>query len=188
MISHFFLERFFSPRFIIPQIVLQDFVGWIRCLFFSHDLRRVGMDRWISKELAALGANALLHLAGMAVPWRWSVGLRTHLAQGDRYGRMTESTDGTTRLVFSRGKKEQFLEKSLKIMDFVSISWMSFSWEDFEVAPLREKKQSNRWDVFRSNGLVQVEDTLTENGGPFFLGERFSLVDIMCPGSSELER
>ena len=27
----------------------------------------------------------------------------------------------------------------------------------------------------------QVEDTLSENGGPFFLGERFSLVDIMCP-------
>ena len=27
-----------------------------------------------------------------------------------------------------------------------------------------------------------MEDTLSENGGPFFLGERFSLVDIMCPG------
>ena len=27
--------------------------------------------------------------------------------------------------------------------------------------------------------LRKVEDTLTENGGPFFLGERFSLVDIM---------
>ena len=36
--------------------------------------------------------------------------------------------------------------------------------------------------VFRLR-LVQVEDTLTENGGPFFLGERFSLVDIMCPPS-----
>ena len=35
------------------------------------------------KELAALGAHALLHLAGMAVPWRWSSRLRTNLAEGD---------------------------------------------------------------------------------------------------------
>lgn len=147
--SNFFLETFFFPPFFHhSKIVLQDFVGWIRSLFFStNDLRR-WMDRWISKELAAPGANALLHLAGMAVPWRWSVGLRTHLAQGDRSGRMTESTDGTTRQVFWREKKGAVFGKKFEDHGFRVISWISFSWEDFQVAPLREKKY-NRWDVFR---------------------------------------
>ena len=75
-------------------------------LFFSFERSHRSVD---PKELAALGANALLHLAGMAVPWRWSVRLRTNLAEGDD----EELADDSQDISRNGGKMFQLVQRDV---------------------------------------------------------------------------